>query len=163
MSEQKQPRKIKKPKNPEAINKADWGESSNFGYRSDEERKDRRGLEDWEMVTSMEQSTVGIPFWFVAIFVVLLIVAVGLTFPFWGNRPGYERPWFDWGIPAGVAWVVVMSAVIYYFVEMVPARRQKQEKAEKEAQAIQAAQEKSNQNETNQKETVQDVETNNNK
>ena len=126
-------RKIKKPINPGNVDKSDWGESSNYGYRSDDERKDRRGLEDWEMLDSMEQSTVGIPFWFVAIFVVLLIVAVGLTFPFWGNRPGYERPWFDWGIPAGVAWVVVMSAVIYYFVEMVPARRQKKEAADKEA------------------------------
>ena len=134
MSESTQPkRKIKKPKSPDAVNKPDWGETSNYGYRSDDERKDRRGLEDWEMLESMEQSTVGIPFWFVAIFVVLLIVAVGLTFPFWGNRPGYERPWFDWGIPAGVAWVVVMSAVIYYFVEMVPARRQKQEALDKEA------------------------------
>jgi len=133
-------RKIKKPKNPGSVAETGWGESSNYGYKSDDERKDRRGLEDWEMLDSMEQSRVGIPFWFVAIFVVLLIVAVGLTFPFWGNRPGYERPWFDWGIPAGVAWVVVMSAVIYYFVEMVPARREKKEqmalekeKAEKQA------------------------------
>lgn len=129
MSEPTQPkRKIKKPKNPESVDETQWGESSDYGYKSDDERKDRRGLEDWEMLESMEQSEVGIPFWFIAIFVVLLIVAVGLTFPFWGNRPGYERPWFDWGIPAGVAWVVVMSAVIYYFVEMVPSRRLKKEK-----------------------------------
>lgn len=133
MSESTQPkRRIKKPKNPEAVDQPDWGEGSDYGYRSDDERKDRRGLEDWEMLESMEQSEVGIPFWFVAIFVVLLIVAVGLTFPFWGNRPGYERDWFDWGIPAGVAWVVVMSAIIYYFVEMVPARRQKKEREERE-------------------------------
>lgn len=133
MSEPAQPkRRIKKLKNPESVKQPEWGESSDYGYKSDDERKDRRGLEDWEMLESMEQSTVGIPFWFVAIFVVLLIVAVGLTFPFWGNRPGYERPWFDWGIPAGVAWVVVMSAVIYYFVEIVPARRQKKEKEDAE-------------------------------
>ncbi|MDH5256380.1 MAG: hypothetical protein OEX07_00165 [Gammaproteobacteria bacterium] len=123
-------KRVKHKKNPGGIDEAQWGESSNFGYKTDEERKDKRGLEDWEMVSSMEQSTVGIPFWFVAIFIVLLIVAVGLTFPFWGNRPGYERPWFDWGIPAGVAWVVCMSFVIYYFVEMVPAKRQKQAQAE---------------------------------
>ncbi len=140
MSESTQPkRRIKKPQNPESVEQMDWGESSTYGYKSDDERKDRRGLEDWEMLESMENSTVGIPFWFIAIFVVLLVVAVGLTFPFWGNRPGYERPWFDWGIPAGVAWVVLMSAIIYYFVEMVPARRQKKEKAEAELAAKLAA------------------------
>jgi len=121
--------------NPDAVEEQGWGESSNYGYESDEERKDKRGLEDWELLHSMEESTVGIPFWFVAIFIVLLLVAVGLTFPFWGNRPGYERPWFDWGIPAGVAWVVVMSFIIYYFVEVVPARRLKQEAKDKEAEA----------------------------
>jgi len=139
MSEQKQPtQKIKKKKNPGATDETQWGESSSFGYRNEDERKDRRGLEDWEMLSSMEQSTVGIPFWFVAIFIVLLIVAVGLTFPFWGNRPGYERPWFDWGIPAGVAWVVVMSAVIYYFVEMRPAKAQRLALEAKDAQKKEA-------------------------
>jgi len=131
-------------KNPGQVETTDWGESSTFGYKTDEERKDKRGLEDWEMVTSMEQSTVGIPFWFVAIFVVLLIVAVGLTFPFWGSRPGYERPWFDWGIPAGVAWVVFMSAIIYYFVEMRPAKQQKLEQAAKEAAEKEAKENESN-------------------
>ncbi len=133
MSEENQVKsKTKMKKNPGAIEEPSWGESSNFGYKDEEDRLNKRGLEDWEMVSSMEQSTVGIPFWFVAIFIVLLLVAVGLTFPFWGSRPGYERPWFDWGIPAGVAWVVVMSGAIYYFVEMRPAKKQKKELAEKE-------------------------------
>jgi len=118
---------------PDAVNEKDWGESSddNYGYASDEERRDKRGLEDWEMVSSMEKSEAGIPFWFIAIFFVLLLVAVGLTFPFWGNRPGYERPWFDWGIPAGVAWVVVMSALIYYFVDLRHVLKKKKEEAKK--------------------------------
>lgn len=133
MSEENQVKsKAKTKKNPGAVEEANWGESSSFGYKDEEDRLNKRGLEDWEMVSSMEQSTVGIPFWFVAIFIVLLLVAVGLTFPFWGSRPGYERPWFDWGIPAGVAWVVAMSGVIYYFVEMRPAKKQKKELAEKE-------------------------------
>lgn len=114
-------KKPKKKKAPKAIKESlDWGEESgnNFGYATEQDRKDKRGLEDWEMVTSMEKSEVGIPYWFLALFLVLLIVAVGLTLPFWGNRPGYERPWFDWGIPLGVAWCVGMSVIIYYFVDL---------------------------------------------
>ncbi len=114
---------------PESVKEPAWGQTSdsNFGYEDDEERKEKRGLEDWEMLSSMAESKVGIPYWFIAIFFVLLIVAIGLTFPFWGNRPGYERPWFDWGIPMGVAWVVVMSFIIYYFVDL---RHQLAEKKE---------------------------------
>jgi len=29
--------------------------------------------------------------------VAVLLVAVGLSFPFSGLRPGDERPWVDWG------------------------------------------------------------------
>jgi len=78
------------------VEKPKWGETpeSHLGYKSKQERMDKRGLEDWEMVAAMETSDQPIPYWFFAIFVVLLIVAVGLTFPFWGNRPGYERAWF---------------------------------------------------------------------
>ncbi|MDH5232799.1 MAG: hypothetical protein OEY38_22305 [Gammaproteobacteria bacterium] len=110
-----------------------WGEerNDNYGYASNQERLDKRGLEDWELVQTMEDSEVSIPYWFIAVFVVLLIVAVGLTFPFWGNRPGYERPWFDWGIPAGVAWVVIMSFVIYYFVDLRHVLRKRKEEKQK--------------------------------
>jgi len=96
-----------------------WGEmpDDNVGYASKEERLEKRGLEDWEMVEHMANTEQGIPYWFFAIFIVLLLVAVGLTFPFWGNRPGYERDWWDWGIPAGMTWVIVMSVTIYYFVD----------------------------------------------
>ncbi|MDH5544336.1 MAG: hypothetical protein OEZ43_02020 [Gammaproteobacteria bacterium] len=109
-----------KSKNPSPTKEVGWGEKpeDNFGYKDDKERHDKRGLEDWEMIESMKDSDVSIPYWFIAIFVVLLLVAIGLTFPFWGNRPGFERPWFDWGIPAGAAWVIVMSFLIYYFVDL---------------------------------------------
>lgn len=112
-----------------------WGEQSNdnYGYRDDQERRDKRGLEDWEMVTSMEESSVSIPYWFIAIFIVLLLVAIGLTFPFWGNRPGYERPYFDWGIPLGAAWVIVMGFVIYYFVDLRHVLKEKKLKKLQEA------------------------------
>ena len=117
----KKSKQSKKKRNPGSVEEdLDWGEESkdNFGYKTDEERKDKRGLEDWEMVSSMEKSEVSIPYWFLALFLVLLLVAIGLTFPFWGNRPGFERPWFDWGIPLGVAWVVGISLIIYYFVDL---------------------------------------------
>lgn len=124
-----------KPAPPPATEDMGWGEksSSNYGYANDQERLDKRGLEDWEMVETMEHSTTHIPYWFIAIFIVLLLVAIGLTFPFWGNRPGYERPYFDWGIPAGAAWVIVMSGVIYYFVDLRHLLREKKERRAKEA------------------------------
>lgn len=121
---------------PGSVDETDWGETSkdNYGYKDDQERRDKRGLEDWEMLTTMEESKVSIPYWFIAIFVVLLLVAIGLTFPFWGNRPGYERPFFDWGIPLGAAWVIVMSLIIYYFVDLRHVLREKKEKKRKEQQ-----------------------------
>ncbi|MDH5378939.1 MAG: hypothetical protein OEX00_11495 [Gammaproteobacteria bacterium] len=124
-----------KKANPQSVENANWGEmpQDNFGYSDLKEKRDRRGLEDWEMLQEMESSNVHIPYWFIAVFIVLLIVAVGLTFPFWGNRPGFERPWFDWGIPAGVAWVVIMSFIIYYFVDLRHVLREKREAKEKQA------------------------------
>lgn len=104
----------------EAVDEIKWGETrqDHLGYRDEADRITKRGLEDWEMVERMDQtSDHRIPYWFFALFIVLLIVATGLTFPFWGVRPGFERSWFDWGIPAGIGWVVTMSIVIYYFVD----------------------------------------------
>lgn len=132
----KNKRKSKSKDIPLAVKeKLDWGEESkdNFGYASEQDRRDKRGLEDWEMVSTMEKSEVSIPYWFAALFIVLLIVAVGLTFPFWGNRPGYERPWFDWGIPLGVLWGVSMSLIIYYFVDLRFILQKKKEQAKKAA------------------------------
>ena len=108
--------------------KQKWGETpvDHHGYSSDSERIEKRGLEDWEMVEKMsETSDHKIPYWFFAVFAVLLLVAIGLTFPFWGVRPGYERSWFDWGIVAGTAWVTIMGAVIYYIVDYQHQRKAK--------------------------------------
>ncbi len=111
-----------------------WGDmpEDHFGYGSKQERLDKRGLEDWELLETMESTHTSIPYWFIALFIVLLLVAIGLTFPFWGNRPGFERDWFDWGIPAGVAWVIVMSFVIYYFVDLRHILKEKKEKKQRE-------------------------------
>ena len=105
-----------------------WGETpeDHLGYKSEADRIERRGLEDWEMVEKMsEQSDHKIPYWFFALFFILLLVATGLTFPFWGVRTGFERPWFDWGIVAGVIWVVSMAAIIYYLVDYRHRRKDK--------------------------------------
>lgn len=126
-----------------AISEVEWGRerADHLGYASEEERIRKRGLEDWEMVERMtEVSDAKIPYWFFALFAVLLLVAVGLTFPFWGVRPGYERSWFDWGIPAGVAWVISTSALIYYFVDYRHSQRAKK------AMAAEAAAKQVNEN-----------------
>jgi len=119
------------------IEEVQWGEDrkDNLGYKNESDRYEKRGLEDWEMVEYMsEKSDHRIPYWFFALFIILLLVAIGLTFPFWGVRPGFERPWFDWGIPAGAAWVIVMTAVIYYLVDYRVAQEEKreEEKAQRE-------------------------------
>lgn len=117
-----------------------WGEtpSDHLGYASESDRMQKRGLEDWEMVEKMsETSDHKIPYWFFAVFILLLVVAVGLTFPFWGVRPGYERSWFDWGIVAGVAWVTIMAGVIYYIVDY---RHQREEKKSRRMDADRGSQ-----------------------
>ncbi|MDH5300284.1 MAG: hypothetical protein OEW58_02850 [Gammaproteobacteria bacterium] len=114
-----------------------WGDipEDQFGYKDKETRRAKRGLEDWEMLEEMEESQTSIPYWFVALFFLLLLIAVGLTFPFWGNRPGFERDWFDWGIPAGAAWVIVMSFLIYYMVDLRHViKRKKEEKLKQQEQ-----------------------------
>jgi hypothetical protein len=123
------------------VDEIQWGETrdDHLGYSSEKDRVTKRGLEDWEMVEKIaDDSDHKIPYWFFGLFFVLIVVATGLTFPFWGVRPGFERPWFDWGIPAGIAWVVVMSALIYYMVDyrLVKKKRklEAQQKSEKDGQ-----------------------------
>jgi len=130
-----------------SVDDSQWGQEpeDNFGYNNDDERHTKRGLEDWEMLAHMETTQQGVPYWFAAIFVVLLLVAIGLTFPFWGNRDGYERAWFDWGIPAGAAWVIVMSALIYYMVDYRHVLHEKKEAKKAAEKAAQEAKETSNQ------------------
>jgi len=97
-----------------------WGEqeSDHFGYGSDEERRAKRGLEDWELVEKIPESQSGVPYWFIAVIVVVLLVAVGLSFPFWGDRPGYEREWVDWGFFAALVYIAAGGALVYYMVRL---------------------------------------------
>lgn len=100
------------------VNDKKWGEipADNFGYASDEERRNKRGLEDWEMVEKIPQSQKGVPKWFLAVIVAVLLVAIGLSFPFWGDRPGYERAWIDWGFGAAILYLLVFGGFVYLMV-----------------------------------------------
>jgi len=97
-----------------------WGEkpTDHFGYQSDEERKAKRGLEDWELVEKIPESQKPVPYWFFAIVLVVLLVGIGLAFPFWGNRPGHERPWIDWGFAVAIAYIAVAGYFVFFMVRM---------------------------------------------
>jgi len=99
---------------------SNWGEQAadNFGYASDEERKAKRGLEDWELVEKIPESQRNVPYWFFAVIAVVLLVSVGLAFPFWGNRPGYERPWVDWGFVAALFYIAAAGTFVYFMVQL---------------------------------------------
>lgn len=100
------------------VNGEKWGEQreDNYGYSSEEERKAKRGLEDWELVEYVPKSQKGVPRWFIAVIVAVLLVAIGLSFPFWGDRPGYERAWVDWGFGAAILYLVVFGGFVYFMV-----------------------------------------------
>lgn len=104
----------------ESVKNGKWGElpEDNFGYASDEERRAKRGLEDWELLDSMPESQKPVPRWFYGIVVAVLLVAVGLSFPFWGDRPGYEREWINWGFGAAILYAAVFGTFVYFMVNL---------------------------------------------
>ena len=97
-----------------------WGtkDSKNFGYESDAERKAKRGLEDWELVEKIPESQKPVPYWFFAVVAVVLMVGIGLSFPFWGLRPGDNRPWLDWGFLVALVYIAVAGPFVWYMVRM---------------------------------------------
>ncbi len=101
-----------------AVNESSWGElpADHFGYASEDERKTKRGLEDWEMVEQMQFSQKGVPAWFLAVIGAVLLLAIGLSFPFWGDRPGYERAWIDWGFGVAILYLLVFGSFVYFMV-----------------------------------------------
>ncbi|HQT81093.1 MAG: hypothetical protein B7Z60_03010 [Ferrovum sp. 37-45-19] len=96
-----------------------WGKLSDdhLGYASDEERRSKRGLEDWELVEKIPESQRPVPYWFFAVVVVVLLVGVGLAFPFWGTRPGHQKHWLDWGFAIALAYIAVAGYFVYYMVK----------------------------------------------
>jgi hypothetical protein len=115
MSEQKE-------KQPElTVVQPHWGEkNNNFGYASDEERLEKRGMEDWELVEKIPASQRNVPYWFMAVVVIVLLVGVGLSFPFWGLRPGVTVEWTDWvkdwGFLGSLVYISAAAAFVYYMV-----------------------------------------------
>ena len=101
------------------IEERKWGEipADNFGYASDEERREKRGLENWEMVENVSDSQAPVPRWFYGIIIAVLLVAIGLSFPFWGDRPGYEREWINWGFGAALLYLAVFGTFVYFMVQ----------------------------------------------
>jgi len=97
-----------------------WGKTPNdhFGYASDEERLSKRGMEDWELLESIPESQRGVPKWFIGVVLMVLLVAIGLSFPFWGDRPGYERNWIDWGFGVAILYLSVASAFVWFMVKL---------------------------------------------
>lgn len=99
---------------------SEWGKrpDDHFGYSSEEDRLAKRGLEDWELVDKIPESQRNVPVWFIAVIAVVLLVAVGLSFPFWGDRPGYERSWFNWGFVFALVYIAVASTFVYFMVRL---------------------------------------------
>ena len=102
------------------VDKPLWGEQpeDHFGYATDEERRSKRGLEDWELVEKISESQKGVPYWFVGVVFAVLLVAVGLSFPFWGTRPGQVREWVDWGFLVALFYIAAASTVVYFMVQL---------------------------------------------
>jgi len=112
------------PRPTAAVNK-EWGEvpEDHFGYSSDEDRKNKRGLEDWELVEKIPESQRRIPTWFIGIIIMILLIAFGLSLPFWGDRPGHPRPWLGWGQLIAVAYTIGGGAFIYFMTRLYGSER----------------------------------------
>ncbi len=102
-----------------------WGETpkDHFGYASDAERLAKRGMEDWELVTKIPASQRRVPYWFLAVVLIVLLVAVGLGFPFWGQRPGVKVQWFNWGFVAAIVYVAIAAAFVYFMTNLYGSER----------------------------------------
>lgn len=118
--------------------KGKWGElpDNHFGYASDEERRAKRGLEDWELVDSIPDSQKRVPPWFYAVVVAVLLVAIGLSFPFWGERPGYEKEnWIDWGFGAAILYLLVFGTFVHFMVNFYGSKYDKNAKDQNDESA----------------------------
>jgi|GEM_PF-2503484 len=94
--------------------------ANHFGYASDEERRRKRGLEDWELVDSIPTSQKPVPKWFIAIIVGVVFVSLSLSFPFFGRRAFSVFDWSQWsmGVIGAVVWIIAGSFFIYFMTRM---------------------------------------------
>jgi TRAP-type uncharacterized transport system fused permease subunit len=54
---------------------------------------------------------------------IVLLVAVGLGFPFWGQRPGVKVEWFNWGFVAAIFYVAIAAYFVYYMTNLYGSER----------------------------------------
>ncbi|MDR2195790.1 MAG: hypothetical protein LBE50_04205 [Gallionellaceae bacterium] len=108
----------------QATETGEWGKPADdhFGYASDEERRAKRGMEDWELVEKIGESQEGVPLWFVGIIITVLLVAIGLSFPFWGDRPDMPREWVNWGFVAALFYIGAAAGLVYFMVQLYGSR-----------------------------------------
>lgn len=99
---------------------SEWGKEAEdfYGYSSEEERLAKRGLEDWELVDKIPESQRAIPKWFIAVIIAVLLFAIGLSFPFWGDREGFEREWFNWGFGLALVYIAICAGFIYAMLSL---------------------------------------------
>lgn len=119
----------------------EWGRNpeDHFGYTSDAERLAKRGMEDWELVAKIPNSQRRVPYWFIAVVVVVLLIAVGLGFPFWGQRPGVKVEWFNWGFVAAIVYVAIAATFVYFMTNLYGSDRAGRLDNDPESEAYRAA------------------------
>ena len=85
-----------------------------------ESRRKKVGMTDEEIIASGSglESSKRVPKWFLAILVVMLLIAYGLTVPFWGDRVDNPRPWFTWGHVAAFVYILVFGGFVYFMTAM---------------------------------------------
>jgi len=86
-----------------------------FGGGQSRPQQQKKGLSDDEIIESGSglESSSRVPRWFLAIIVVVVIAALGLSLPFWGDRPDSPRPWYTWGHAAALAYMIVFGGFVY--------------------------------------------------
>ncbi|PIQ34653.1 MAG: hypothetical protein COS35_11640 [Zetaproteobacteria bacterium CG02_land_8_20_14_3_00_50_9] len=97
-----------------------WGNHApdHYGYTSDTERLQRRGLEDWEMVECIAPGQKHVPMWFIAGVIVIIIAAIALSLPFLGDRPGQSRPWLTMGHLYALLYVGGSFVLVYFMTRL---------------------------------------------
>jgi len=95
-----------------------------FGGGQSRPRKDadvkKVGMTDAEILASgsgLEKSQ-RVPTWFWSILIVMILIAYGLTVPFWGDRAENPRDWFNWGHVAAFAYIAVFGSFVYFMTMM---------------------------------------------
>jgi len=80
----------------------------------------KQGMSDEEIIASGVglESRDRVPKWFWAIIAVVILIAYGLTVPFWGDRVGSPRPWFTWGHVGALAYILVFGGFVYFMTMM---------------------------------------------